>query len=86
MTNPPRQGLLTDSSSAGVGRTGTFIALASLLAPKSGAFEIENTKPWPDKLASDKVARTVDQLREWRAGLVQTPEQLFLIYHMVEGE
>ncbi|WWC72702.1 uncharacterized protein I206_106666 [Kwoniella pini CBS 10737] len=67
--------------SAGVGRTGTFIALSSLRRPGK-ALNNSPLPPLPGDLAQDPVAATVDTIRECRAILVQTPEQLELIYKM----
>lgn len=69
--------------SAGIGRTGTFIALASLLAPgEVPAIPHTPSGLLPEPLQRDRVATTVDNLRESRARLVQTPDQLRLIYEM----
>ncbi|WWC92420.1 uncharacterized protein L201_007377 [Kwoniella dendrophila CBS 6074] len=67
--------------SAGVGRTGTFIALSSLRQP--GEVTLASPlPPLPNDLSQDSVALTVDAIRECRRMLVQTPEQLQLIYDM----
>ena len=42
--------------------------------------------PLPLDLREDIVAKTVDQLREWRGMLVQGPDQLQLIYEMVGAQ
>ncbi|WVQ95311.1 hypothetical protein IAU59_002406 [Kwoniella sp. CBS 9459] len=67
--------------SAGVGRTGSFIALSSLLSPDP-ASQPTDLPPLPPDLQSDRVARTVDAIRECRGMLVQNPDQLRLIYEM----
>ena len=79
----------TTGSSAGVGRTGTFIALSSLLispgaAPLTSALP-SPLGPLPKEHHDDHVAQTVDSLREWRGMMVQTSEQLALIYEMVSS-
>ncbi|WVF67739.1 hypothetical protein IAT40_002498 [Kwoniella sp. CBS 6097] len=69
--------------SAGVGRTGSFIALSSLLSsdptPPSQPTDLP---PLPADLQADRVASTVDAIRECRGMLVQNPDQLRLIYEM----
>jgi protein-tyrosine phosphatase len=74
-----------DDSSAGVGRTGTFIALSSLLLPSKGDIKLPESPlgPLPEVLRGDAVAETVDEIREWRGMLVQNEEQLKLIYDLV---
>ena len=77
-----------DVSSAGVGRTGTFIALSSLLIDHSHLPEIplepSPLGPLDSRFQDDQVARTVDGIREFRGMLVQQPAQLDLIYQMVK--
>ncbi|OCF35866.1 hypothetical protein I317_07280 [Kwoniella heveanensis CBS 569] len=74
--------------SAGVGRTGSFIALSSLLTPDppsiiaSAPQPATALEPLPSDLQGDRVARTVDAIRECRGMLVQNPDQLRLIYEM----
>nr|XP_019050776.1 hypothetical protein I302_01218 [Kwoniella bestiolae CBS 10118]OCF29706.1 hypothetical protein I302_01218 [Kwoniella bestiolae CBS 10118] len=67
--------------SAGVGRTGTFIALSSLRRPGQ-VTRSSPLGPLPPELDQDVVAQTVDTIRECRGMLVQTIEQLELIYEM----
>ncbi|KAK6906314.1 hypothetical protein L486_06122 [Kwoniella mangroviensis CBS 10435] len=67
--------------SAGVGRTGTFIALSSLRQPGLPKHS-SPLGPLPEELSEDIVAHTVDVIRECRGILVQTPEQLGLVYEM----
>jgi len=77
---------LADRSSAGVGRTGTFIALASMLVDHSGKIPIEPSPlgPLPKSIQKDVVAATVDQLRDWRGMLVQGSPQFMLLYQMTK--
>lgn len=82
--------------SAGIGRTGTFIALSSLLRayhflpPSASPLHEPDTDlptlqpsplgPLPDEIAEDRVAQEVDALREQRPGMVQRNDQLYLVY------
>lgn len=82
--------------SAGIGRTGSFIALSSLLRtyrflPPPQCFLHEPNAelpplepsllgPLPEELKEDKVAQEIDSLREQRPGMVQRPDQVQLIY------
>lgn len=75
--------------SAGIGRTGTFIALWSLLNepmrfvdPGPRTKPTSALKPFPDWAANDKVAKTVDLLREQRGSMCQTNSQIELVYRM----
>ncbi|WRT70823.1 uncharacterized protein IL334_007822 [Kwoniella shivajii] len=68
-------------SSAGVGRTGTFIALSSLRTPGQPS-QPSALQALPQILQEDPVAKTVDMIRECRGMLVQNPDQLRLIYEM----
>ncbi|KAA1471437.1 phosphatases II [Dentipellis sp. KUC8613] len=85
--------------SAGVGRTGAFIALCSLLRangilPKCNDSDHpsnSDTQPLPDSplgplpetVGWDPVAQEIDSLREQRPGMVQRPEQVLLIYDVL---
>jgi protein tyrosine phosphatase len=82
--------------SAGVGRTGSFIALSSLLRsngliskPNSHTTEVHPPLPQsplgllPESISWDEVSKEVDSLREQRPGMVQRPEQLHLIYEIL---
>ncbi|KAL5533640.1 hypothetical protein ACEPAG_100 [Sanghuangporus baumii] len=83
--------------SAGVGRTGSFIALNSLLRSHGMLLpEYNRTSPQsfpplppspqgplPSDLAEDEVAFEVDSLREQRTSMVQRPEQQMLIYELL---
>ncbi|KAH9082278.1 phosphatases II [Lactarius deliciosus] len=86
--------------SAGVGRTGSFIALCSLLR-SNGLFSAPNPNtavraavhplpqsplgPLPESISWDKVSEEVDSLREQRPGMVQRPEQVLLVYEILIG-
>jgi len=82
--------------SAGVGRTGSFIALSSLLrnygflppvAPPTVAATVHESPlgPLPNDLKDDLVLQEVDWLREQRPGMVQRTEQTLLIYEALSG-
>lgn len=102
-TQPPqsRKGLDPDppiiiNCSAGIGRTGSFIALSSLLRKGGYLSSVASTLhglstvlpelapsplgPLPDDIKDDLVAQEVDALREQRPGMVQRPEQMHLVY------
>ncbi|KAJ7150389.1 protein-tyrosine phosphatase-like protein [Mycena filopes] len=80
--------------SAGIGRTGTFIAISSLL--RSHGF-LRATSfpsvlslssplgPMPSAFDADLVAQEVDSLREQRPGMVQSNPQLELIYSFLRA-
>lgn len=83
--------------SAGIGRTGSFIALCSLLryygllSPAYSQDTLANLPPLPPsplgelprQVAEDKVASEVDSLREQRTSMVQRPEQQMLVYELL---
>jgi protein-tyrosine phosphatase len=82
--------------SAGVGRTGSFIALCSLLR-SNGLLSKPHTEgalvhpplpqsplgPLPKSISWDNVFQEIDSLREQRPGMVQRPEQALLIYDVL---
>lgn len=73
-------------SSAGVGRSGAFIALSSLLLRTGTYTPPQHSSPLkplglPEK---DVVAHTIDALREYRAMLVQAEQQLELVDAIVK--
>ncbi|KAG5635918.1 hypothetical protein H0H81_009680, partial [Sphagnurus paluster] len=80
--------------SAGVGRTGSFIALSSLLrhfgflpppgspSPSSSIPE-SPLGPLPSHLSEDLVLQEIDFLREQRPAMVQRNEQTLLIYQIL---
>ncbi|VDB90216.1 unnamed protein product [Peniophora sp. CBMAI 1063] len=84
--------------SAGVGRTGSFIALCSLMrahgmlgprppnsTPSSGVQPPTPSPldPMPAEIAGDEIAQEIDSLREQRPGMVQRPEQAVLVYEVL---
>ncbi|KIK91107.1 hypothetical protein PAXRUDRAFT_831122 [Paxillus rubicundulus Ve08.2h10] len=82
--------------SAGIGRTGTFIALSSLLrhynlldssslSPDTSCGVLATQSPLGPiyGLEADMVAQEVDNLREQRPGMVQRNEQISLIYQIL---
>ncbi|KAH0837902.1 protein-tyrosine phosphatase-like protein [Lanmaoa asiatica] len=82
--------------SAGVGRTGTFIALSSLLRfhnvlGTSSPTPFDSSGPTPTSPSFlgplsqlDPVAQEIDALREQRPEMVQRSEQVALIYQILE--
>lgn len=85
--------------SAGVGRTGAFIALSSLLRdvgflkPVGSSLHDPSAAlpallpsplgPLPLPMADDKVAQEIDALREQRPSMVQRPEQAKFVYELL---
>lgn len=84
--------------SAGVGRTGSFIALTSLLRkygflpPPASPLSSDDSEwkltpsplgPLPEELREDLVAQEIDMLREQRPGMVQKEGQVVFIYEML---
>ncbi|KAJ7724230.1 protein-tyrosine phosphatase-like protein [Mycena metata] len=78
--------------SAGIGRTGTFIAISSLLRyygfllpadPPSVLSISSPLGPLSPAFDADLVAQEVDSLREQRPGMVQSNTQLELIYSLI---
>lgn len=87
--------------SAGIGRTGCFIAISSLFRkygflPPPASLLHDPSKPTPplppspigplpEEIAKDLVAQEVDSLREQRPGMVQRPSQVTIIYEMLSA-
>lgn len=80
--------------SAGIGRTGSFVALSSLLrhtgflspaANPTSASVIPPSPlgPLPEALAGDLVVEEIDSLREQRPRMVERPEQALLVYELL---
>jgi protein-tyrosine phosphatase len=80
--------------SAGIGRTGSFIAMSSLLrflgqlpppsSPTPTSFlPVSPLGPLPASLANDPIAQEVDSLREQRPAMVERDEQVVFIYDVL---
>lgn len=80
--------------SAGVGRTGSFIAISSLLRKYgflppaahptlTSALHSSLLGPLPSELQDDKVLQEIDSLREQRPGMVQKDGQSILVYEIL---
>lgn len=89
--NEPSSPIMVNCS-AGIGRTGSFIALSSLLRSHNlFASSARTVSPLPISplgrlplaLESDLVSQEVDSLREQRPGMVQRDEQIYLIYQIL---
>jgi protein-tyrosine phosphatase len=77
--------------SAGIGRTGAFIAIYSLLRAnglllsppiplRPQPLPQSPLGPLPELVSWDEVAQEIDSLREQRPGMVERPEQALLVY------
>jgi protein-tyrosine phosphatase len=82
--------------SAGIGRTGTFIAISSLMQsahvsnwkPQSGVSELPTSpinSPALGPYSEDLIVAEIDWLREQRGGMVQKREQMELIYRLLRA-
>ncbi|KZT27674.1 phosphatases II [Neolentinus lepideus HHB14362 ss-1] len=80
--------------SAGIGRTGAFIACSSLLryfgfiggSPKrEGPVQPLPSPlgPLPSNISEDLVALEIDSLREQRPGMAERPEQIVFVYEVI---
>ncbi|KAF9532091.1 protein-tyrosine phosphatase-like protein [Crepidotus variabilis] len=80
--------------SAGIGRTGSFIALSSLLRhhdflqppafpTSSSVLPASPLGAVPSEVKDDEVVQEIDSLREQRPGMVQREEQTLLVYEVL---
>lgn len=82
--------------SAGIGRTGAFITLSSLLRSHSRLRPVPDSAqpqlplppsplgPLPPELSEDLVVQEIDSCREQRPGMVQTDVQVVFVYQILE--
>lgn len=63
--------------SAGIGRSGTFCLVDSILTM------IDRNQKSPDTAAPVSVSDVLSELRSYRMGLIQTPDQLFFSYRAI---
>ena len=82
--------------SAGIGRTGAFIALSSLLRSYSRLPNVpvpaqsqpplppSPLGPLPSEMSEDLIIQEIDSCREQRPGMVQTDEQVAFLYRVLQ--
>ncbi|TFY81821.1 hypothetical protein EWM64_g2194 [Hericium alpestre] len=99
VSTPEAERPIMVNCSAGVGRTGSFIALSSLLRAHGilgfnssspppmrtsvSPLAVSPLGPLPEAVEWDEVAQEIDALREQRPGMVQREEQALLIYDVL---